>query len=503
LHMRTLVAWIGSADLRGPLSVDGSDVGPIANALDARSYDRVALLANQDADEVKRFVKWLRSRSPAKIEAEQVELTSPTSFGEIYEAAARKLSAIEVESRGSVSLTLHLSPGTPAMAAVWILLGKTRYPAEFIESSKKAGVKTVHIPFDIAAELVPSLYESADRKLIAQSDERPSGEARFGDILYRGAQMGRLITKARKAALRTLPVLIEGESGTGKELLAKAIANEGVRSDKPFRVINCGAIPSELVESELFGHEKGSFSGAVKERIGYFEEADTGTLFLDEIGELPLQAQVKLLRVLQESEVTRVGSAKPRKVDVRIIAATNRDLAEEVAQGRFREDLFYRLAVVVLKIPPLRQREGDIGLLIDALLKRVNEECAEEPGYIHKKLSAGARNLLLNHTWPGNVRELQNTLRRAAVWSDGAIITERDIRDALLPKARRENGVPRDELVLGNGIDLPKVIAATAKRHLEEALRVSNGNKRKAAELLGLPSYQTLSNWAKKYDVRA
>ena len=213
--------------------------------------------------------------------------------------------------------------------------------------------------------------------------------------------------------------MIEGESGTGKELLAKAIANEGVRKEKPFRVINCGAIPSELLESELFGHEKGSFSGAIKDRAGYFEEADKGTLFLDEIGELPLSAQVKLLRVLQECEVARVGSSRPRKVDVRIIAATNRDLAEEVRKGRFREDLFYRLAVVVLKIPSLRQREGDIGLLVDALLRRVNEECAEEPGYIQKKISAGARNLLLNHPWPGNVRELQNTLRRAAIWSEG------------------------------------------------------------------------------------
>jgi transcriptional regulator with PAS, ATPase and Fis domain len=498
--MQILVAWIGSADLRGPASEDGADVGPIANALGAKSFDRAVLLANQDPGEVKRFVRWLTGRVSTEIETKHVELTSPTSFGEIYQAATRVLSDIHKE--GGVRLTLHLSPGTPAMAAVWMLLGKTRYPAEFIESSKKAGVKAVQIPFDIAAELVPSLYEAADRKLVAQSGERPSEEARFGDIIYRGAEMSRLIRKAQKAALRRLPVLIEGESGTGKELLAKAIANEGARKGKPFRVINCGAIPSELLESELFGHEKGAFTGASKDRAGYFEEADTGTLFLDEIGELPLPAQVKLLRVLQEYEVTRVGSSKARKVDVRIIAATNKDLAEEVARGRFREDLFYRLAVVVLKIPPLRQRAGDVGLLLDSLLTRVNEECSEEPGYVHKKLSAGARNLLLNHEWPGNVRELQNTLRRAAVWSDGATITDRDVNDALLPSAQREDGLLSRELASGDGIDLPKIIAATAKNHLEEALRLSGGNKRKAAELLGLPSYQTLSNWAKKYNVR-
>lgn len=497
--MRVLVAWIGSADLRGPSSSDGADIGPIANALDARAFDKAVFLANQDAGEVKRFVKWLTERTAIKIEVEQVELTSPTSFGEIYQAATSLLTRTVTTD---VQLTLHLSPGTPAMAAVWILLGKTKFSAEFIESSKKAGVKTVHIPFDIAAELVPSLFESADRKLVAQSDERPSGEARFGDIIYRGVEMSRLIARAKKAALRNLPVLIEGESGTGKELLAKAIANEGIRKGKPFRVVNCGAIPADLLESELFGHEKGAFTGATRERPGYFEEAETGTLFLDEIGELPLSAQVKLLRVLQESEVTRIGSSKPRKLDVRVIAATNRDLAHEVAQGRFREDLFYRLAVVVLKIPPLREREGDLGLLLDALLRRVNEECAEEPGYQHKKVSAGARNLLLNYTWPGNVRELQNTLRRAAVWSDGATITERDAKDALLPPRGLKSGRPTELTSLGDGIDLPKIIATTAKHYIEEALRASNSNKRRAAELLGLPSYQTLSNWAKKYHVR-
>jgi transcriptional regulator with GAF, ATPase, and Fis domain len=497
--MKVLVAWIGSADLRGPDSADGSDVGPIANALAARSFDKAVFLSNQKQAEVKRFLAWLRTRTEASLEVERVDLTSPTNFGEIYQAATRTLSSILEKSDKQTELTLHLSPGTPAMAAVWILLGKTRFPAEFIESSKQSGVKTADVPFDIAAELVPSLFESADRRLIEQNDERSSGEARFGDIIYRGPEMARLIARARKTSLRNLPVLIEGESGTGKELLAKAIANEGSRKGKPFRVINCGAIPAELLESELFGHEKGSFSGAFRDRAGYFEEADTGTLFLDEVGELPLPAQVKLLRVLQESEVTRVGSSKPRQVDVRIIAATNRDLAEEVREGRFREDLFYRLAVVVLKLPPLRQREGDIGPLLDALLKRVNEECATEPGYIHKKISAGAKNLVVNHSWPGNVRELQNTLRRAAVWSDGATITEGDLRDALLPVLSKRQDSQASEIRLEHGVDLPKIIADTAKRHLQEALRVSNGNKRRAAQLLGLPSYQTLSNWVDRY----
>ena len=174
------------------------------------------------------------------------------------------------------------------------------------------------------------------------------------------------------------------------------------------------------MESELFGHEKDAFTGADRTRTGYFAAANGGTLFLDEIGELPAPAQVKLLRVLQEGAVVRVGATTPRKVDVRVIAATNRTLTEEVTENRFREDLFYRLAVAVLKLPPLRERAGDLGLLADRLMEQINAESATEPGYQGKQLSASARNIMLRHFWPGNVRELANTLRRAAIWAGGS-----------------------------------------------------------------------------------
>ena len=275
-------------------------------------------------------------------------------------------------------LTFHLSPGTPAMAAVWIILGKTRYSAELIESSKQHGVRTASVPFDISAELIPDLLRNADKRLTELSRAASPETARFGDIIYRSEAMHRVIGRAKRAAIRSYPVLIEGESGTGKELLAKAIHTASPRRDNPLRTVNCGAIPTELVESELFGHEKGAFTGATQARPGYVEDADGGTLFLDEIGELPLTAQVKLLRILQDEEVTRVGSTKPRRVDVRIIAATNRDLMIEVAQSRFREDLFFRLAVLVLKVPPLRQREGDLGPLIDGLFDRINQSSISE-----------------------------------------------------------------------------------------------------------------------------
>jgi transcriptional regulator with PAS, ATPase and Fis domain len=400
-------------------------------------------------------------------------------------------------------LTFHLSPGTPAMAAVWIILAKTRYSAELIESSKQHGVRTASVPFDISAELIPDLLRNADKRLTELSRAASPKTARFGDIIYRSEAMERVIGRAKRAAIRSYPVLIEGESGTGKELLAKAIHTASPRRGNPLRIMNCGAIPTELVESELFGHEKGAFTGAQQARPGYFEDADGGTLFLDEIGELPLTAQVKLLRILQDDEVTRVGSTKPRRVDVRIIAATNRDLMIEVAQGRFREDLFFRLAVLVLKMPPLRQREGDLGPLIDGLLDRINESSTDEPGYHNKKISPAAKNLLILHPWPGNVRELQNTLQRAAVWSDGDVIDADDIREALLPlesRAGRNNEIL--DRPLGQGFDLKYLIGTVAQHYLHRAMEAAHGNKTRAAELVGLPNYQTFSNWLTKYGLQ-
>jgi transcriptional regulator with GAF, ATPase, and Fis domain len=503
LPMKMLVAWLGTADLRAPDLGDDADIGPIAQALTARSFGRALLLADQEANRVSKFGAWLRARTSIPIEIQTAKLSSPTNFGEIYKAAIAALDGQLARMKQQTELTFHLSPGTPAMAAVWIILGKTRYSAELIESSKQYGVRTASVPFDISAELIPDLLRNADKRLTELSRAASPETARFGDIIYRSEAMDRVIVRAKRAAVRSYPVLIEGESGTGKELLAKAIHAASHRGNNPLRIMNCGAIPTELVESELFGHEKGAFTGATQARPGYFEDADGGTLFLDEIGELPLKAQVKLLRILQDDEVTRVGSTKPRKVDVRIIAATNRDLMIEVAQGRFREDLFFRLAVLVLKVPPLRQREGDLGPLIDGLLDRINESSTQEPGYQRKKISPAAKNLLLLHPWPGNVRELQNTLQRAAVWSDADKIEPDDIREALLPFESRPR--PNDDEILdrplGQGLDLRKLIGTVARHYLCRAIETAHGNKTRAAELIGLPNHQTLTNWLERYGV--
>jgi len=500
---KVLLAWIGKTDLRAPTDSDQVGVGPIARAVEVREFDEAFLISDSSDDRLThKYLKWLRERTSARIQVVDEKLSGPMHFGEIYEAAVRTVQLALGDVPRETALTFHLSPGTPAMAAIWVILGKTRYPAELIESSKDHGVRTASVPFDISADFIPDLLRERDERLREGSAAETHGSPEFADIIHRSRVMGRLIQRARRVAVRNVPVLIEGESGTGKEMLARAIHRASPRRDRPFVAVNCGAIPANLVESELFGHEKGAFSDAKQARKGYFEAANTGTLFLDELGELPAQAQVKLLRALQEGEVVRLGSSQPLRVDVRVVAATNRTLPEEMAAGRFREDLFYRLAVAVLKIPPLRERTGDLNIVIDHLLTQVNREAADQPGYKEKKLSAGARNLLLAHPWPGNVRELFNTLRRVAIWSDGAAISAEDVREAFLPVTvlARQDVLGRR---LGSGFNLSDLLQEVARHYLGRAMDEAHGNKTKAAELVGLPSYQTLTNWLAKYEVQS
>lgn len=254
---------------------------------------------------------------------------------------------------------------------------------------------------------------------IKRIKNRVEGKLNFDDLILRGEAMHRVVQLGRRGATSNIPVLIEGESGVGKELIARAIQGESERAGKPFVTVNCGAIPENLVRSILFGHEKGSFTGAVDKRIGKFQEADGGTLFLDEIGELPLDVQVKLLRALQEGEIDAVGSKKPTKVDFRLISATNRDMISLVKEGKFREDLYYRLNVFPIWVPPLRERIEDVPDLASHFLARF----AAEEGKRVNGLSNDAIRLLMAYSWPGNVRQLENAVFRAVVLADGLELT--------------------------------------------------------------------------------
>jgi len=271
----------------------------------------------------------------------------------------------------------------------------------------------------------------------------------FDEIVGAAPDFRAALAIAAKAARARVPVLIEGESGVGKEVVAEAIHAASTRGKKPMIAINCGAIPANLVESELFGHEKGAFTGAFERKIGRFQDADGGTLFLDEIGEMPLDAQVKLLRVLQSGEVQPIGARHTREVDVRVIAATNKRLIEEVEAGRFREDLYYRLNVVQVTIPPLRERTGDIPALARHLLARI----ADQPGLRPLGITDDALALLGRYDWPGNVRQLQNALFRAAVLCDGDALTLHDFPQIAALGSGRV-AVPIGQMATSGGVTL-------------------------------------------------
>jgi len=494
---QALLSWVGLADLKAADSSGDDGSGPVAQALAERKYDRIVLLANFNKHQRDTITAWLGKHTSAEIELRYVELKDPTDFDAIHKIA---VSAFEycISLERDVRITVHLSPGTPAMAAVWILLSKTRFDARLIQSSREQGVKLASVPFDISADYIPDLLNARDTRIEEQVAGKPIAAAGFEAITYRSPVMKRLIARAQKVAQHSVPVLIEGESGTGKELLAQAIHKASSRAKLPFVAVNCGAIPRELVESHLFGHKKGSFTGAVGDQTGLFMAAGAGTLFLDEVGELDAPTQVKLLRVLQEKVILPIGSDKPLKVIARVISATNRSLISEVQQGNFREDLFFRLAVATLYLPPLRLREGDLSLLIDTLMNSVQTEMLELATDKHKKISAKAKNILLSHNWPGNIRELQNTLARALLWSEGTSISEGDMQDAILTAAPKSGGNLM-ALPLGETFNLLEILNKVEKHYIKKAIDESHGHKTQAAELLGLKNYQNLSNRMKKH----
>jgi two-component system response regulator AtoC len=281
-----------------------------------------------------------------------------------------------------------------------------------------------------------------------------------------------LLEMVRRAAASPVPVLVTGETGTGKELVARALHAESPRAARPFLAINCGAIPSGLLESELFGHVRGAFTGADRARTGLFEAAAGGTLLLDEIGDLPLELQPKLLRVLQEGEVRRIGENQPRPIDVRVVAATAVDLPQAVAQGRFREDLYYRLAVVTLELPPLRRRSEDIEPLVHCYLPRLAARFSRPV----PTLTADALQLLEQHAWPGNVRELVNVLEKTLVLCREETITAADI--VLAPPAIPPAAAPPPDL------SLKKAVAALERDYICRAMAATCGNRTQAAKLL-------------------
>ena len=480
---KTLVCWIGLTDLKCSCG-DEEGFGPIGQAVKQHDYVAVELISNSPKKDGAAYAEWLRTLTDATITIHQVKLSSPMHFGEVFEAADEVVG--KVLSSGPRQLVFHLSPGTSAMTAMWLVLATTKYPAELVASSKETGVYTPEFPFEIAADYLPRKRAAVKGNIVRAAFEERTPPA-FDKIIHRCEAMSHVIFRAQRVAQFDVPVMIFGETGTGKELFAEAIHCASPRANGPFVAVNCGAIPKELVEAELFGHVKGAFTGADSPRTGLIEQAHQGTLFLDELGELPLDAQVKLLRVLQTNEVRPIGSKDIRKVDIRVISATHRDLEKAITEQRFREDLYHRLAVGILTLPPLRQRPGDLPLLIEFRLNQLKSTLVKGADTELPKLSAGARTVLNQQPWTGNIRELFNTLTRAVIWSDGGTIEKHDMQSALFSSSAGSVKCPVLDRPLTEDFSIKQLLEDVEKHFIKRALKECP-SRAAAARLLGYES---------------
>ena len=380
-----------------------------------------------------------------------------------------------------------------------------------IEATKMGAFDYVIKPFDIP-QMLATIRQALEAGRFMRSPvdmdaspDKPKGEA----IIGKSPTMQEVYKSIGRVSATDATVLIRGESGSGKELVARALYQHSIRSEKPFLVINCVAIPDTLLESELFGYEKGAFTGATHRRVGKIEQASGGTVFLDEIGDMPFNLQAKMLRLLQERSVERLGGRETIPVDVRIIAATNRDLEHLISKGEFREDLYYRLKVITIWLPPLRERAGDISLLVDYFLTRFAAELGlENPGITREALS-----MLVSSPWPGNIRELSNTLQKALIFNRGAPLSLADISQAFNGDAKHPHFTEGacDESIRGWTRNLlskggQENLFETCMDHfgsllVGEALNMTGGNRSQAAKLLGM-SRPTLHAKIDKYNLK-
>ena len=385
------------------------------------------------------------------------------------------------------------SPGVPVVMITAYTSTKTA-----IDALKAGAYDYISKPFDVD-ELLHVVGKALEKKRLAEENVvlRQKVETAPGALVGVSRKMRTVFDLISRIGRTTSTVLITGESGTGKELVARAIHKNSPRTAKPFISINCGAMPETLLESELFGYERGAFTGAVKDKKGLFQEAEGGTVFLDEIGEMSVTMQVKLLRALQERVVRRVGGSQELPIDVRIICATNKDLAKKVTENTFREDLYYRINVIPLPIPPLRERREDIPYLVSHFLKKVSTEQGIPP----RRITTEAMRLLENHPWPGNVRELENLIERTVALEPSEIITSASLPEGFLHPAGVSLQASTEFDLPPEGIDLEAYLEWIGKRLMQQALERTGGVQTRAAELLRMTE-RSFRYYAKKYGLR-
>ncbi|MBX7135837.1 MAG: sigma 54-interacting transcriptional regulator [Fimbriimonadaceae bacterium] len=483
-----LLTFTGSHDPYVKAPVAGEEQpGPILTVLKAREFDRVVLFGTpRMAEQTSATAAAVAEECPATtVEVVQLPLEDPTDYSQILAHLRRECGKI-VDRDPKAALSISTASGTPQMHACWLLLAAAKeIPATLIHSRPPQFVtddKPLVCEVDVEGTPFPRVIPSSASALFGAEpiEAGPEVAAVLQElgIIAEHPSMRAALDRAVACADYEDPVLVTGETGTGKDLFAKLVHRISGRRNGPFVVVNCAAISETLVESELFGYKRGAFTGANADKKGKFELANEGTLFLDEIGELPLAAQAKILRVIEDGLVDAVGSTRPVKVNVRIIAATNRSLGSEVAEKRFRQDLFHRINTVQIHLPPLRSRRSDISRIALLLLEAKNKTTRKQ-----RQLSSDALMKLQSYHWPGNVRELRSTINGAFMFSHGKeILGADDIKfdDSLTPDPLANLPEPYE------GFDLKQYIEDLRQRMIARALEISGENQSKAARLLGM-----------------
>ncbi len=496
--MYILLTWLGTKD------IDNMSEGRLAAiaSIAVKSkipFDKIVILANQREEVWSEFENFIQKRlaiagrPAAEVAVKQAHIESPIDYPTIARETERWVGKLSDEAD---QLTINLTSGTPAMTVLSVLVGKGKSNVHFVQVSPDNELIAADIPLDFGREYIRSAAKNQASGAVAS----PKLADAFSSITALSSEMQQVVTKAKRVATSEVPALILGETGTGKEEMAKAMHKASLRADKPMKTVNSGALAPSLVDSTLFGHKKGAFTGADKDYPGLFEQADGGTLFLDEVGELSLDIQVKLLRAIQQGEVTPLGSTETKTVDVRVIAATHQNLPQLVAEGKFREDLFYRLAVGIITIPSLKQRLADIPAIVSQLTAQINKAGAKHPAYIGKEISEDGIKFICEQPWPGNIRELWSTLNRAFLWSNSPVVNRHDLSKAMLTRPIESDDVSIS-LTFHDKVDIVQLTDNFQKKYVEAALKASGNVKKHATQMLGLKDHQTLTNWMKRLGI--
>lgn len=496
--MHILLTWLGTKDIDNMELDQHAAISAIAAKSDLQ-FDKIVILSNHREEVWGRFEQFIKKklayahRPKADVAVKQAHIDSPIDYHSIAKETEKWIGKLSEEAE---ILVVNLTSGTPAMTTLSVLIGKGKPNVRFMQVTPKNEPLNVDIPLDFSLEYA----KSAARHIASKATSAPKLDDAFSAITCVSDNMQAVIGRAKRLAASEVPALILGETGTGKEEMVKAIHKASLRANKPLKTVNCGALAPTLVESILFGHKKGAFTGATQDYPGLFAQADGGTLFLDEIGELNPDIQVKLLRALQQGEIIPLGDTETKTVDVRVVAATHKNLQKMVADGTFREDLFYRLAVGIITLPSLKQRKEDLPLIVQQLTQQINHAGVKQPGYKSKKISEEGMNFISKQPWPGNIRELWSTLNRAFLWSDKAEIGAAELADVMLSVTKAS--VDEDiTLAYHDKVDLYQITDNIQKKYVEAALKASGNIKKHATQMLGLKDHQTLTNWMNRLGI--